>query len=115
MLDADLKTQLKGYLERLTQPVEIVASCDDSDKSREMLDLINDIAALSPLVSLDPVGDDAAAKPSFALRRPGKEPHVRFAGLPMGHEFTSLVLALLQAGGYAPKAPPAGARTRYGA
>jgi alkyl hydroperoxide reductase subunit F len=106
MLDADLKTQLKGYLERLTHPVEIVASCDDSDKSREMLDLIEDIAALSPLVSLAPVGDDAAAKPSFALRRPGTEPHVRFAGLPMGHEFTSLVLALLQAGGYAPKAPP---------
>jgi len=106
MLDADLKTQLKGYLERLTNPVEIVASCDDSDKSREMLDLIEDITALSPLVSLAPEGDEAAAKPSFALRRPGKEPHVRFAGLPMGHEFTSLVLALLQAGGYAPKAPP---------
>ena len=106
MLDADLKTQLKGYLERLTHPVEIVASCDDSDESREMLDLIEEIAALSPLVSLAPVADEAAAKPSFALRRPGKEPHVRFAGLPMGHEFTSLVLALLQAGGYAPKAPP---------
>jgi alkyl hydroperoxide reductase subunit F len=106
MLDADLKTQLKGYLESLTHPVRIVASCDDSDESRKMLDLIGVIAALSPLVSLDPVGDDAAVKPSFALRRPGKEPHVRFAGVPMGHEFTSLVLALLQAGGYAPKVSP---------
>jgi alkyl hydroperoxide reductase subunit F len=46
-------------------------------------------------------------KPSFALRRPGQEPHVRFAGLPMGHEFTSLVLALLQAGGHPSKAAPA--------
>ena len=46
-------------------------------------------------------------KPSFALRRPGDEPRVRFAGLPMGHEFTSLVLALLQTGGYPPKADPA--------
>ena len=70
MLDADLKTQLKGYLERLTHPVEIVASCDDRVESREMLDLIEEIAALSPLVSLAPVGDEAAAKPSFALRRP---------------------------------------------
>ncbi len=106
MLDDNLKTQLKGYLERLVQPVEIVASLDDGDKSREMLELLAEIASLSPLVSLDPARDTAAVKPSFALRRPGHEPHVRFAGIPMGHEFTSLVLALLQAGGHPPKAAP---------
>ena len=54
MLEANLKTQLKGYLERLTQPVEIIASVDDNDKSREMLELLNDIISLSPLVTLDP-------------------------------------------------------------
>jgi alkyl hydroperoxide reductase subunit F len=55
---------------------------------------------------MDPVHDETQVKPSFALRRPGQAPHVRFAGLPMGHEFTSLVLALLQAGGYPSKAIP---------
>jgi alkyl hydroperoxide reductase subunit F len=106
MLEANLKVQLKGYLERLTQPVEIVASVDDSDTSREMLELLNDIVSLSPLVKLDPTRDDAQLKPSFALRRSGQAPRVRFAGLPMGHEFTSLVLALLQAGGHLSKAAP---------
>src|SRR5450631_1635409 len=106
MLDANLKTQLKGYLKRLTQPVEIIASVDDSDASREMLELLNDIVSLSPLVTLDPTRDATPVKPSFALRRAGQAPHVRFAGLPMGHEFTSLVLALLQAGGHPSKAAP---------
>jgi alkyl hydroperoxide reductase subunit F len=106
MLEANLKAQLKGYLERLTQPVEIIASVDDSDKSREMLELLNDIVSLSPLVKLDPTRDHAQLKPSFALRRSGHAARVRFAGLPMGHEFTSLVLALLQAGGHPSKAAP---------
>jgi len=107
MLDAKLKTQLKGYLERLTQPVELIASVDDNDKSHEMLELLGEIVGLSPLVTLNPERDDTQVKPSFALRRPGQPPHVRFAGLPMGHEFTSLVLALLQAGGHPSKAAPA--------
>ena len=106
MLDEKLKMQLKGYLERLTQPVEIVASLDDNDKSHEMMELLHDIVALSPLVTLDAQRDDTQVKPSFALRRPGHPSHVRFAGLPMGHEFTSLVLALLQAGGHPSKAAP---------
>jgi NADH-dependent peroxiredoxin subunit F len=102
MLDSNMKTQLKGYLERISQPVEIIASADDSEKSHEMLELLGDIESLSNLVSV--AGrDPQQMKPSFALRRPGAEPHVRFAGVPMGHEFTSLVLALLQAGGYPPK------------
>jgi alkyl hydroperoxide reductase subunit F len=107
MLEAKLKIQLQGYLERLVQPVEIVASVDDSDQSREMLDLLQDIVSLSPLVTLDPKRDDTQVKPSFALRRRGEQARVRFAGLPMGHEFTSLVLALLQTGGHPSKAAPA--------
>jgi alkyl hydroperoxide reductase subunit F len=103
MLDSNLKTQLKGYLQRISQPVEIAASVDDSDKSREMLELLADIESASDLIKVDARRDDAQLKPSFALRRPGTEPRVRFAGLPMGHEFTSLVLALLQTGGYPPK------------
>jgi NADH-dependent peroxiredoxin subunit F len=103
MLDSNLKSQLHGYLQRISQPVEIVASVDDSDKSREMLELLDDIASLSSLVTIDAQRDDSQVKPSFALRRPGAAARVRFAGVPMGHEFTSLVLALLQTGGYPPK------------
>ena len=68
-----------------------------------MLDLLHDIESVSSLVRIDSQRDDAEVKPSFALRRPGAEARVRFAGVPMGHEFTSLVLALLQTGGYPPK------------
>src|SRR5580692_7750114 len=104
MLDDGLKAQLQGYLERLQQPVEILASLDESDGSREMLQLLQDIAALSPRVTLEVRRDDEQVRPCFALRRAGEEPRVRFAGVPLGHEFTSLVLALLQVGGHPPKA-----------
>ncbi len=103
MLDGDLKAQLKGYLERLTQAVEITACVGEDPASREMLELIEDIVSLSPLVSFAGREAEAPYRPSFALRRPGEAPRIRFAGLPMGHEFTSLVLALLQTGGYPPK------------
>jgi NADH-dependent peroxiredoxin subunit F len=103
MLDNGLKTQLKDYLQRISQPLQIVASVDDGDKSREMLELLTEIESLSDLITLEVRRDDSQRKPSFALNPPGAEPRVRFAGLPMGHEFTSLVLALLQSGGYPPK------------
>jgi NADH-dependent peroxiredoxin subunit F len=103
MLDSNLKSQLQEYLARISQPVQIVASLDDSDRAREMHEVLADIASLSNLLSIEVRRDDAEAKPSFALRRPGAEPRVRFAGLPMGHEFTSLVLALLHTGGHPPK------------
>ncbi|MBD8120784.1 alkyl hydroperoxide reductase subunit F [Pseudomonas lutea] len=103
MLDANLKAQLKSYLERITRPIEIVASLDDGAKSQEMLALLNDIVSSSDKITLDTNGSDART-PSFALNSPGQDIKLRFAGLPMGHEFTSLVLALLQVGGYPSKA-----------
>ena len=102
MLDANIKTQLKAYLERVTQPIEIVASLDDGPKSQEMRELLRDVAEQSQLITLTEDGMDAR-KPSFSVGARGSEARVRFAGLPMGHEFTSLILALLQAGGYPPK------------
>ncbi|AMB79653.1 MULTISPECIES: alkyl hydroperoxide reductase subunit F [Pseudomonas] len=105
MLDANLKAQLKSYLERVTQPIEIVASLDDGAKSREMHDLLKEIASLSSMITLLDNGTDAR-KPSFSLNRPGGDISLRFAGIPMGHEFTSLVLALLQVGGHPSKASP---------
>ncbi|AEV62326.1 alkyl hydroperoxide reductase subunit F [Pseudomonas ogarae] len=103
MLDANLKAQLKSYLERVTQPIEIVASLDDGAKSQEMLALLQDVASLSHQITLLDNGSDAR-KPSFSLNRPGADISLRFAGIPMGHEFTSLVLALLQVGGHPSKA-----------
>ncbi|HCY16963.1 MAG: alkyl hydroperoxide reductase subunit F [Curvibacter sp. GWA2_64_110] len=105
MLDNELKTQLKAYLERVTQPFEIVASLGDSESSREMEGLLQDIAALSDKITLRTDGTDAR-KPSFALNRLGYNMGLRFAAIPLGHEFTSLVLALLWVGGHPPKVEP---------
>lgn len=102
MLDASMKTQLKAYLEKVMRPFEIVASLDDSDKSRELRTLLQDITALSDKITLRE-GGQAERLPSFALQRPDAALHLAFAGIPMGHEFTSLVLALLQTGGHPPK------------
>ena len=102
MLDANLKTQLKAYLEKVTQPIEIVASLDDSAKSAELNELLEEIVALSGQITLVRRDDDAR-KPSFAINRVGSDIGVRFAGIPLGHEFTSLVLALLQVGGHPSK------------
>ncbi|KQW76278.1 alkyl hydroperoxide reductase subunit F [Methylibium sp. Root1272] len=104
MLDAALKTQLKSYLEKVEHPIDIVASVDEGDKSKELLALLNDIAELSARITLSVRRDDDERKPSFSLNRPGGQIGLRFAGLPMGHEFTSLVLALLQVGGHPSKA-----------
>jgi alkyl hydroperoxide reductase subunit F len=102
MLDDTLQSQLKTYLERVTQPFEIVASLDDSDSSRDMLALLKQIAGLSNLITLKTDGSDAR-RPSFSLNRTGSQMNLRFAAIPLGHEFTSLVLALLWVGGHPPK------------
>ncbi|NNC53706.1 MAG: alkyl hydroperoxide reductase subunit F, partial [Erythrobacter sp.] len=103
MLDANLTQQLKTYLANLREPVELVASLGDDDKSRQTRELLEEISALHDMVSASFDGTDER-KPSFVIRRASDaEKWVRFAGLPMGHEFTSLVLALLWAGGHPPK------------
>jgi alkyl hydroperoxide reductase subunit F len=103
MLDQDLKTQLTAYLQRVTQHFEMVVSLDDSETSRDMLELLQTIHAMrSDMITLRTDGTDAR-KPSFSLQRVGAANSLRFAGLPLGHEFTSLVLALLWTGGHPPK------------
>jgi len=102
MLDANLKTQLKAYLEKAVRPIHITAHLDDSDSSAELQALLKDLQDVSDKITVaeQPGGDRA---PSFALTSPGHDIHLAFAGLPMGHEFTSLVLALLQVGGHPSK------------
>ena len=107
MLDDTLKAQLAAYLERVTLPFELVASLGDDDNSRQMRDLLQTIQSLrADKISLRTDGTDAR-KPSFTLQRTGAGNSLRFAGLPLGHEFTSLVLALLWTGGHPPKVEPA--------
>ena len=102
MLDANLTQQLKAYLVNIRQPIELVASLGDDAKSRQMGELIDEIAVLSDQITV--ITADDKRKPSFMIRRAGTDIGVRFAGMPMGHEFTSLVLALLQVGGHPSKA-----------
>ena len=102
MLDSTIKGQLKAYLEKLQRPIELVATTDTSAKSQELLSLLDDIATLSDKVSVRKDGD-AAYKPSFSVGAQGETGRIHFAGIPMGHEFTSLVLALLHSGGHPPK------------
>jgi alkyl hydroperoxide reductase subunit F len=102
MLDAAIKTQLSNYLERLKRPVELTATLDDSEAAGQMRELLGEIAALHPMVSARFDGT-AERRPSFAVGSPGLDIGLHFAAVPLGHEFTSLVLALLQAGGHPPK------------
>ncbi|MEE4339891.1 alkyl hydroperoxide reductase subunit F [Erythrobacter sp.] len=103
MLDQNMKAQLGQYLANLRQPIELVATLDDGEKSAQTRELLEEIAALHDLVTARFDGTEGRV-PSFLIRRADDHASaVRFAGLPMGHEFTSLVLALLWAGGHPPK------------
>lgn len=100
MLDTNLKTQLKTYMGMLSQPIELVAHLDDGAKSRELRELLSEIQQTSDKVTLSELSDSDERKPSFSINRVGTDIGVTFAGIPMGHEFTSLVLALLHVGGH---------------
>ena len=102
MLDAQLTAQLKTYLENLVHPVVLSANFDDGPKSAELAQLLDEIAALSDKVTVDAErGAHGDRRPSFTIEREGApDVAATFAGLPMGHEFTSLVLALLHVGGH---------------
>ncbi|HMS88362.1 MAG: alkyl hydroperoxide reductase subunit F [Acidimicrobiales bacterium] len=108
MLDANLAAQLQTHLEKVTHPVELVASLDDGAKSTELWGLLEQIASLSPSLTArrDPAPPPGTRLPSFSIERVGTDVSVRFAGIPLGHEFTSLVLALLQVGGHPSTADP---------
>lgn len=103
MLDDTLKAQLKAYLEKLQHPITLKAALDDSNAARELQALLNDIASLSDRISVSADDTPGARTPSFAIQLPDGTLSLRFAAIPLGHEFTSLVLALLQAGGHPPR------------
>lgn len=105
MLDATLAAQLQTHFEKITRPVELVSSLDDTPRSDELAALLDQLASLSDRITVVRADDDAR-RPSFAVRRAGTDVEVRFAGIPLGHELTSLVLALLQVGGHPSTASP---------
>ncbi|CAM3573075.1 alkyl hydroperoxide reductase subunit F [Parendozoicomonas haliclonae] len=103
MLDANIKKQLSAHFQNIKKPVEIITFLDDSAKAKELGTLAAELAEISGQITTI-AGDVANERvPSIAIRGQGSEAGVRFAGIPMGHEFTSLILALLQAGGHDPK------------
>ncbi|WP_261845043.1 alkyl hydroperoxide reductase subunit F [Aliamphritea ceti] len=106
MLDANLKSQLNTYLQNIVRPIEIIVATDSSPerqaKSQELLALATEISSLSDQIQLREDNSNPRA-PSMSIAATGESPRVTFAGIPMGHEFTSLVLALLYAGGHPPK------------
>src|SRR5918998_3090189 len=108
MLDAALTSQLRTHFEKIVRPVELVAALDDSPNAREMAELLDELTGLSDKVTVVEDDDEGAdvRRPSFAIRRAGTDVDVRFAGIPLGHELTSLVLALLQVGGHPSTASP---------
>lgn len=105
MLDAPIKEQLRSYLTNLRHPIVLDATLDDSAKAQEMRGLLEDIASLSDKVTFEATGTGLRA-PAFTIRRADGAEAATFAAIPMGHEFTSLVLALLQIGGHPPKITP---------
>ncbi|MBC5850271.1 alkyl hydroperoxide reductase subunit F [Vibrio metschnikovii] len=106
MLDQAIKQQLKQYLSNLKQDVRLVVSLDESKAAQDILALANEIAELSPLVSVERDDNASARKPIMTVSNPDKATQLSFAGVPMGHEFTSLVLALLHSGGHPMKLEP---------
>ncbi|WP_029596399.1 alkyl hydroperoxide reductase subunit F [Exiguobacterium chiriqhucha] len=101
MLEADIKQQLDQYLQLMEGDVVLRVSVGDDAVSKEMLDLVNELASMSSRISVEHV--TLVRTPSFSVNRPSEETGIVFAGIPLGHEFTSLVLALLQVSGRAPK------------
>ncbi len=101
-LDADIKNQLAQYLELMEGDVLLKVSTGSDSVSEDMTDLVNELTSMSSRITVEQTS--LPRTPSFSVNRPGEDTGITFAGVPLGHEFTSLVLALLQVSGRAPKA-----------
>jgi alkyl hydroperoxide reductase subunit F len=113
MLDAAITAQLRTHLDKITRPVVLAASLDGSPKSDELWAFLTEVASLSDAISAERRDDDDR-RPSFAVERAGTDVSVRFAAIPLGHELTSFVLALLQVGGHPPRVDDALAEQIHG-
>ena len=101
VLDPEIKEQLSQYLQLLENDVLFKVHAGTDETSQKMLDFLNEIAEMSPKLSVERA--ELSRKPSFSVNRPGEDTGIVFAGIPLGHEFTSFVLAVLQVSGRPPK------------
>ncbi|MCX8045560.1 MAG: alkyl hydroperoxide reductase subunit F [Anoxybacillus gonensis] len=101
ILDAEIKAQLAQYLQLMENDIVLKVSAGDDEVSRDMLALVDELATMSSKIKVEKTTLERT--PSFSVNRIGEETGVVFAGVPLGHEFTSLVLALLQVSGRPPK------------
>ncbi|MHC0038729.1 alkyl hydroperoxide reductase subunit F [Pseudoneobacillus sp. C159] len=101
LLDADIKGQLAQYLQMMEGDVLLKVNAGSDDVSRDMLTLVDELATMSSRIKVEKT--ELQRTPSFSVNRIGEDTGIVFAGVPLGHEFTSLVLALLQVSGRAPK------------
>ncbi|WP_404458384.1 alkyl hydroperoxide reductase subunit F [Oceanobacillus kapialis] len=101
MLEANIKAQLDQYLQLLESDIVLKVSTGEDEVSKEMQELVDEIASMSSKITIEKAS--LKRTPSFSVNRVGEDTGVTFAGVPLGHEFTSLVLALLQVSGRAPK------------
>lgn len=102
MLDNETKEQLQQYLALLESEIVFSASLDESDDSKKVQEFLTEVAEMDAKITTE--GKSLTRTPSFEInRKDGEASGIIFAGLPMGHEFTSFILALLQVGGRAPK------------
>ena len=99
-LDITIKNQLQDYMTRLVNPIKLLANLDETASSQEMLEMLEEVASLSEKITLNKETDVSKRIPSFEVNRETDVTGITFAGIPSGHEFTSFVLALLQAGGH---------------
>ena len=99
-LDQNIKNQLSTYMAKIENPIEIVYFENESDKSAEMVNLLTEVDAMSSMISIKKREDSTYRSPSFQVNQPDYVTGIVFAGVPMGHEFTSFILAILQVGGY---------------
>ncbi len=102
MLDANIKAQLKAYFEKIESPIVLEATLDDTTQSTQMLELLNEVAEQSTKITVKTSGRSKNI-PSFTVGKADEVARIAFSGLPMGHEMTSFILAILQASGYPPK------------
>ncbi|MDU4694276.1 MAG: alkyl hydroperoxide reductase subunit F [Paenibacillus sp.] len=100
-LDADIKQQLEQYIQLLEGNVLLKVSAGTDEVSNEMVDLVNELSSMSDKITARQT--TLPRTPSFSVNRVGEDTGITFAGVPLGHEFTSLVLALLQVSGRPPK------------
>lgn len=100
MLSVELLASVKQYAVEMTKTVTFVMNKGQHEKRAELESFLNDLSSASSHIKVA-INDDIPLRSplSFTLLSDGKETGITFSGIPGGHEFTSLVVALLQAGG----------------